>query len=98
MVGDLYLCESEGNCLLGAITKRELNQLGVFVSGTAGGCGSRSNSPETRLHIHRSFPEFMQTVFWPAVRKGWMIVGFNLAFDSVGFRVVGAGPAKADSD
>ncbi|PWT84854.1 MAG: hypothetical protein C5B58_04040 [Acidobacteria bacterium] len=31
--------------------------------------------------MHQSFPEFIEKVFWPAVRKGWMIVGFNLPFD-----------------
>lgn len=37
--------------------------------------------PETVLHVHRSFPDFMEEVCWPAVRKSWLIVGFNLAFD-----------------
>ena len=81
LVGDTYLCESEGIVYSDAITKRELNQLGVFVSGTLADVELKQFPPETRLHVYRSFPEFMQRVFWPAVRKGWMIVGFNLAFD-----------------
>jgi hypothetical protein len=54
---------------------------GVFVSGTLADVEVKQFPPETRLHVYRSFPEFMQRVFWPAVRQGWMIVGFNLAFD-----------------
>jgi hypothetical protein len=81
LVGDVYVCESEGVVYAEAITKEELNQIGIFVSGTLGDVDVKQFPPETRLHVHKSFPDFMQKVFWPAVRKGWMIVGFNLAFD-----------------
>jgi hypothetical protein len=81
MVGDVYLCESEGVVYSEAITKEELNQIGNFVSNTLADVEVKQFPPETKLHVHRSFPDFMQKVFWPAVRKGWMIVGFNLAFD-----------------
>jgi hypothetical protein len=33
-VGDVYLCESEGVVYSEAITKEELIQIGIFVSGT----------------------------------------------------------------
>jgi hypothetical protein len=80
-VGDAYLCESEGVVYSEAITKEELNQIGTFLSNTLADVEVKQFPPETRLHVHRSFPEFMQKIFWPAVRKGWMIVGFNLPFD-----------------
>jgi hypothetical protein len=37
--------------------------------------------PRATLQVLQSFPEFMHKVFYPAVRKGWLIVGFNLPFD-----------------
>lgn len=80
-VGDAYLCESEGIVYSEAITKKELNHIGVFISDTLTDVQVKQFPPETRLKVHRSFPEFMQKIFWPAVRRGWMIVGFNLAFD-----------------
>jgi len=81
LVGDAYVCESEGVVYADAITKEELHEIGIFVSGTLGDVEVKQFPPETGLHVHLSFPDFMQKVFWPAVRKGWMIVGFNLAFD-----------------
>jgi len=69
MVGDLYLCESEGIVYSEAITKRS-SSLGVFVSGTLADVEVKQFPPETRLHIHRSFPEFMQTVFCLLCVKG----------------------------
>ena len=81
LVDDVYLCESEGVVYSEAITKEELNEIGTFFSDTLADVEVKQFPPETRLRVHRSFPEFMNKVFWPAVRKGWMIVGFNLAFD-----------------
>jgi hypothetical protein len=81
LVGDVYLCESEGVVYADAITKEELHEIGIFVSDTLADVEVKQFPPETRLQVNRSFPEFMNKVFWPAVRKGWMIVGFNLAFD-----------------
>src|SRR5215469_17220398 len=81
LVGNVYLCESEGIVYSEAISKEELNQIGVFVSRTLADVEVKQFPPQTRLQAHKSFPEFMQKVFWPAVRRGWIIVGFNLAFD-----------------
>jgi len=81
LADDTYLCESEGIVYSEAITKEELNQIGAFVSDTLADVEVKQFPPEITLHAHRSFPEFMQKVFWPAVRRGWIIVGFNLAFD-----------------
>jgi len=81
MVGNTYLCESEGIVYSEAITKEELNQIGVFVSDTLADVEVKQFPPETTLHVHRSLPEFMNKVFWPAVRRGWMITGFRVDFD-----------------
>ena len=81
LVGDVYLCESEGVVYSEEITKEELNQIGTFVLNTLADVEVKQFPPQTRLRVHRSFPEFMNKVFWPAVREGWMISGFNLAFD-----------------
>jgi hypothetical protein len=81
LVGDAYVCESEGVVYSEAITREELNQIGIFVSNTLADVEVKQFPPETRLQVHRSFPEFMEKVFWPAVRRGWMIVGFFLGFD-----------------
>jgi hypothetical protein len=48
LVGDLYLCESEGIVYSEAITKRELNQLGVFVSGTLADVEVKQFPPENK--------------------------------------------------
>jgi len=89
-LGDRYVCESEGIVYSEDLTKKELNQIGTFVLGTLSEVEVKQFPPQVRLQVHRSFPEFMHKVFWPAVRKGWMIVGFNLPFDisrlSLGWR------------
>jgi len=90
LVDDRYVCESEGIVYSEEITKEELNEIGTFVLGTFSEVEVKQFPPQVRIQIHRTFPEFMTKVFWPAVRKGWMIVGFNLPFDisrlSLGWR------------
>ena len=101
LVGDTYVCESEGIVYSGVeehhsqssaavLEKSELNQIGTFVLNTYADVEVKRFPPQGRLAVHQSFPEFMHKVFWPAVRKGWMIVGFNLPFDlsrlSLGWR------------
>ena len=101
LVVDTYVCESEGIVYSGveehhaqssaaALEKSELNQIGTFVLNTYADVEVKRFPPQGRLAVHQSFPEFMHKVFWPAVRKGWMIVGFNLPFDlsrlSLGWR------------
>ena len=81
LVGDAYVCESEGVVYSEKITKEELNQIGTFVLKSLPDVEVKQFPPETRLRVHRSFPEFLNKVFWPAVRKGWLVSGFNLAFD-----------------
>src|SRR2546427_782693 len=63
------------------LEKEELNTIGIFVLNTYADIEVKHFPPQITLQVHRSFPEFMHKVFWPAVRKGWLIVGFNLPFD-----------------
>jgi hypothetical protein len=81
LVGDLFVCESEGIVYSEGITNAELTQIGTFVLNTFADADVKQFPPRVRLQIHRSFPEFMAKVFWPAVRKGWMIAGYHLVFD-----------------
>jgi|SRR5215831_8843696 len=81
LVDDTYVCESEGIVYSEAISTDELNQIGTFVSNTLADVEVKQFPPEIMLQVHRSFPEFMQKIFWPAVRKGWLIVGVSLSFD-----------------
>jgi hypothetical protein len=48
--------------------------------------------PQTRLHLH-SRSAFVAQVFWKSIRKGAMVVGFNLPFD-LSRLAVKAGPAE----
>jgi hypothetical protein len=80
-MGDRYVCEAEGIAYSEDITKEEQNQIGAFVLSTFTDVEVKQFPPQVKFHVRRSFPEFMEKVFWPVVRKGWMIVGFNLVFD-----------------
>jgi hypothetical protein len=80
-MGDRYVCESEGVVYSEEITKEEQNQIGTFVVNTLTDVEVKQFPPQVRLQVRRSFPEFMEKLFWPGVRKGWMMVGFNLTFD-----------------
>ena len=48
LVGDVYLCESEGVVYSEEITKAELNQIGTFVSEYARRCGSEAISARNK--------------------------------------------------
>src|SRR5437660_738348 len=92
LIGNRYECESEGIIYSGVdvdhplsfaatLSKNELNRIGTLVLNTFADVEVKQFPPQARLHVHQSCPEFMRKVFWPAVRKGWGIVGFNLPFD-----------------
>jgi len=92
LVEDRYICERETIIYSGAesdaalssaavLDKSELNAIGTFVLNTHADIEVKRFPPQVRLEVVRSFPEFLQKVFWPAVRRGYGIVGFNLPFD-----------------
>src|SRR5438094_208960 len=92
LVEGRYICESEGifyssseedsaSSPLAVLEKSELNAIGTFVLNNFADIEVKQFPPKLRLAVHQSYPEFMNKVFWPAVRKGYLIVGFNLPFD-----------------
>jgi hypothetical protein len=81
LVGDQYLCEREGIAYAGHLEKSELNAIRALAEGVIPDVEVKSFPPKTKLEVHQSFPAFMNKVFWPSVRQGFLIVGFNLPFD-----------------
>lgn len=89
-----YRCEREGILYSGesdskglprrsqsaVLDKGELNAIGSYVAETIPGIET-SGPPVTKLEVHQSFEAFIQKLFWPAVRQGWLVVCFNSPFD-----------------
>src|SRR5215475_3711124 len=65
LVNDRYLCESEGVVYSEEITNAELQEIGTLILNTFAETEVKQFPPQVRLQVHRSFPEFMQKVFWP---------------------------------
>ena len=81
LVGDQYLCVREGIVCGEQLKKAELNTIGTFMKGALPGVEIKSFPPKMKLEVDPSLSAFMGKVFWPALRKGYLIVGFNLPFD-----------------
>ncbi|HKH98311.1 MAG TPA: hypothetical protein VJ999_04320 [Candidatus Sulfotelmatobacter sp.] len=81
LIDGQYRCSEEGLVYDERLSKQELNTIGTFVANSFPDIELPCFPPKIRLRVHRSFPEFMEHVFFPALRKGWLIVGFNLPFD-----------------
>jgi hypothetical protein len=81
LVEGKYLCESEGIVYDERLSKNELNTIGTFVLSNLPQNETKRFPPQLKLEVHSSFPAFMEKVFFPALRKGWFICGFNLPFD-----------------
>jgi hypothetical protein len=78
--GDTYLCEAEGIFYRDDVTESELKLLQRYKINPA-------TLPPIEVFPGRmnldlmSRSEFVRRVFWKAVRKGELIIGFNLPFD-----------------
>src|SRR5215472_538735 len=59
LIGDRYVCESEGVVYSEEITKEELNEIGTFVLNTFTDVEVKQFPPQVRFQVRRSFPEFM---------------------------------------
>ncbi len=81
LVAGHYRCQREGIVYDPRLSKEELNTIGSFVLNTIPDVEVPQFPPKSRLEPHQSFPEFMEHVFFPALRRGWLIAGFNLPFD-----------------
>src|SRR5215467_319520 len=93
LVDGQYLCEREGIFYSGEtepgplgysapLDVEEFNAIGRFVDGNMPDIEVKTFPPKMRMEVFQTFEAFMERVFWPAVRKGYMIVGFNLPFDA----------------
>jgi hypothetical protein len=81
LIDGQYRCSEEGLVYDERLSKQELNTIGTFVANSFADIEVPCFPPKIRFRVHRSFPEFMEYVFFPALRKGWLIAGFNLPFD-----------------
>jgi len=96
LVNGEYKCEREGifysgenekgtaalNCPPSAVLDEgELNTIGKFVSAEPPDVEVNSFPPKMSLEVHQTFTTFMEKVFWPAVRRGDLIVCYNSPFD-----------------
>jgi hypothetical protein len=81
LVDGQYLCEREGIAYVDHLEKIELDAIKTFIEDILPDVEIKSFPPKMKLEVHQSLPAFMNKVFWPAVRQGSLIVGFNLPFD-----------------
>jgi hypothetical protein len=96
LVNGAYLCEREGIFYSGesdkgskgldyapsaVLNKAELNAIGNFVSAELPDVEARSYPPRMKIEVYQTFTAFMEKIFWPAVRQGWLITCFNAPFD-----------------
>ncbi len=81
LVDGEYRSEREGLVYDPRLSKQELNTIGTFVLNNPPDIEIPQFPPRIRHDVHQSFPAFMERVFFPALRKGWLIAGFNLPFD-----------------
>lgn len=80
LMDGLYRCSAEG-IVCGELSKRERNAIRNFAKNTFPNIEVPSFPPQVLLSVHRSLPNFMEHVFFPALREGCLIAGFNLPFD-----------------
>lgn len=75
-----YRCIEEG-IFYDGFSKRQRKAVGKFTANNFPAIEVPSFPPNVRFKVYGSLLEFMEHVFFPALRKGWLIAGFNLPFD-----------------
>src|SRR5215469_5551458 len=75
-----YRCSEEG-IIFDELSKRERYAVRNFAKNTFPDIEVPSFPPKVGFSLHSSSFEFMEQVFFPALREGWLIAGFNLPFD-----------------
>src|SRR5215831_4190786 len=80
LVAEQYCCIEEGTFFDG-FSKQQRNTIREFVANNFADIEVPSFPPTVRFRVYGSLLEFMEHVFFPALRKGWLIAGFNLPFD-----------------
>src|ERR1700751_1239694 len=81
LIDGQYRCDEEGLVYNPELSEEELSTIGTFRAKTAPDIEVPSFPPKIQYRVHRSFPEFIEHIFFPALREGWLITGFNLPFD-----------------
>jgi hypothetical protein len=80
LVNGQYRCIEEGVFYEG-LSKQELKLIRKFAANNFPETEVPRFPPNIRFSVHDSLLEFVELVFFPALRKGWLIAGFNLPFD-----------------
>jgi hypothetical protein len=80
LVNGSYRCVEEAIFFEG-FSKRQRKAVGKFVANNFPRIEVPSFPPNVRFRVYGSLLEFMEHVFFLALRRGWLIAGFNLPFD-----------------
>src|SRR5215469_5514178 len=80
LVDGQYRCSEEG-IVHDELSMQELNAIRTFARNNFPDIEVPSFPPQVRFEVHFALVEFMEHVFFPALRDGWLIAGFNLPFD-----------------
>jgi hypothetical protein len=80
LVDGQYRCIEEG-IFHDGLSKQQRKAIGKFAANSFPEIEVPSFPPNVRFSVYGSLLEFMEHVFFPALRKGWLIAGFNLPFD-----------------
>jgi hypothetical protein len=80
LVDGQYRCFEEG-LFFDGFSKRQRKTIRTFAANNFPDIEVASFPPHVRFSVYGSLIEFMEHVFFPALRKGSLIAGFNLPFD-----------------
>src|ERR1035437_7565538 len=80
LIAGEYRCSEEGVFFPGNINAHERKVLVSYMATHLAEIEVKSFPPKLNLKV-LSLAEFVEKVFWKAIRDGAMIVGFNLPFD-----------------
>jgi hypothetical protein len=80
LISRKYICSEEGLVYADHLGPRQLKVLKTYVANQLAEIEIKSFPPKLNLKRY-SRSEFLEKVFWNAIKNGAMIVGFNLPFD-----------------
>ena len=80
LVSDKYVCSEEGLFFADDLDLAQRKALKTYLAEKLADIGVKSFPPKLKLKLY-SRSEFVEKVFWKAVKNEAMIVGFNLPFD-----------------
>jgi hypothetical protein len=80
LIGGKYVCSEEGLFYADRLGPRQFGVLQSYVATQLADIEVKSFPPKLNLELY-SRSEFLEQVFWKAIKNRTMIVGFNLPFD-----------------